>query len=465
MSMMGMGLVVAIMLGFMFTRSLLVAGALLVAAVIVFVPLAVVRNGRTGWETAVLRAQFLLARRRGEHVYRAGRFSMIPGTSRLPGLMADSTMVEYETPGGRRFAMLHLARTDHYTVVLRVRPRGKELVDQAQIDTWVEGYGRFLATQGRDEVVAVTAVLEHVVETRLAQRREVERLVRPDAPAFARAVMSEAGSSAGTGVRIEARIALTYRAIGQAKSRRDRAEQAKEIGQRMQGVLAHLHNAGLPAVPMTAAEVIGLVRSRYDLAAQWDVEAAGDDITSTQSWDNAGPISHLDSWDHYVHDAARSVTWEMDAAPRGTVLETGLEELLRPRPDVPRKRVAIVYRLHAAGEGAKMVDSDYRDALAAEQTERGIASAAASIRVANTQAARQEQARGAGLTRFGVLITVTDRLDADMPGIEATVQAMAAASRLGVRRCYGYQASAFAASLGIGLVLPEHASISKRVTA
>jgi len=464
-SMLGMGLVVAVMLGFMFTRSVLVAGGLVVTGAVVFLPLAVTRNGRTGWETLILRTQFALGRRRGEHIYRAGRFSMIPGISRLPGLLADSTMVEFETPGGRRFAMIHIRRTDHYTVVLRVRPRGKELVDQAQIDSWVAGYGQFLATQGRDEVVAVTAVLEHVVETRLQQRREVARLVRSQAPEFARTVMAEAGASSGTGVRVEARIALTYRPLGHTKTRRDRAEQAKEIGQRLQGVLAHLHNAGLPATPMTAAEVLGMVRSRYDLAAQWDVEDAGEEITATQSWDAAGPISHLDQWDHYVHDGARSVTWEMDAAPRGTVLETGLEELLRPRPDVPRKRVAIFYRLHSAGEAARMVDSDYRDALAAEQTERGIASAAASIRVGNTQAARQEQARGAGLTRFGMLVTVTDSLDADMPGIEASVQAMAAASRLGVRRCYGYQAAAFAASLGIGLILPEHGSISRRMSA
>ncbi|KZM71625.1 SCO6880 family protein [Nocardia terpenica] len=464
-SMLGMALVVAVMVGFMVTRSILVAGALIVAGTVIFVPLVITRNGRTGWETLLLRSQFVLARRRGEHIYRAGRFSMIPGTSRLPGLLADSTMVEYETPGGRRFGMIHIRRTDHYTVVLRVRPRGKELVDQAQIDDWVTGYGQFLATQGRDEIVAVTAVLEHVVETRLQQRREVARLVRPQAPEFARTVMTEAGASGGSGVRIEARIALTYRPLGHAKTHRDRAEQAKEIGQRLQGVLAHLNNAGLPATPMTAAEVLGMVRSRYDLAAQADVEEAGEDILATQGWDAAGPISHLDSWDHFVHDGGRSVTWEMDAAPRGTVLETGMEELLRPRPDVPRKRVAIVYRLHSAGDAAKMVDSDYRDALAAEQTERGIASAAASIRVANTQASRQEQARGAGLTRFGMLITVSDRLDADLPGIEASVTAMTAASRLGVRRCYGYQASAFAASLGIGLVLPEHGSISRRMSA
>lgn len=155
----------------------------------------------------------------------------------------------------------------------------------------------------------------------------------------------------------------------------------------------------------------------------------------------------------------------MNLAPQGAVPETVLEELLRPRADVPRKRVAIVYRLHSAAEATSLVDSDYKDALAAEQTQRGVATAGARIRVGNTEATRIEQARGAGLTRFGLLVTVTDHLDADIPGIEASVQGMSAASRLGVRRCYGTQAAAFAASLGIGLILPDHTTISKRVSA
>ncbi|MEU2032580.1 SCO6880 family protein [Nocardia amamiensis] len=466
-SMLGLALIVMVMVGFMITRSLSIAAGLVVAAALVFTPLAITRHGRTGWELVLLRAQFAAARARGEHVYQAGRFSKIPGLAKLPGLLADSRLSEYETAGGKRFAMLHIRRSDHYTVVLRVIPRGKELVDQAQIDAWVEGYGQFLATQSRGgEVVAVTAVLENVVETRLKQAREVARLVRPDAPAYAQAVMREAAADiGGVGVRIEARIAITYRAIGKGRIRRDEAEQAREIGQRLQGVLSQLARAGLPATPLQAWEVLGLVRTRYDLAAQRDVEVAGPDITRTQSWDSVGPLAHQDRWDHYVHDGARSITWEMDAAPRGAVMETVLEELLRPRADVPRKRVAIVYRLHSAAEATTLVDSDFRDAVAAEQTERGIASASARIRVANTQASREEQARGAGLTRFGALVTVTDHLDGDLPGIEASVKGMAAASRLGVRRCYGTQAAAFAASLGIGLILPEHTSISKRVSA
>ncbi|GEM29040.1 hypothetical protein NN3_00470 [Nocardia neocaledoniensis NBRC 108232] len=465
-SLLGLGLVIAVMVSFMITRSLEVAGVVLAGSAVVFVPLAVTRHGRTGWELVLLRVQFARARSRGELTYRSGRFSRLPGLAKLPGLAADSRLTEYETPGGKRFAMLHIRRSDHYTVIVRVIPRGKELVDQAQIDSWVEGYGQFLASQSRGgEVVAVTAVLDNVVETRLKQTREVTRLVRPTAPDFAKAVMTEAAAdSGGVGVRIEARVAITYRAIGKGRIRRDQAEQAREIGQRLQSVLSQLARAGLPATPLQAWEVLGLVRSRFDLASQRDVEAAGARIVESQSWDSVGPLAHQDRWDHYVHDGARSITWEMDGAPRGAVMETVLEELLRPRPDVPRKRVAIVYRLHSAAEATSLVDSDFRDAVAAEQTERGISSAAARIRVGNTSAAREEQARGAGLTRFGVLVTVTDHLDADLPGIEASVKGMAAASRLTVRRCYGYQAAGFAASLGIGLVLPEHASISERVS-
>ncbi|WP_416566094.1 SCO6880 family protein [Nocardia testacea] len=466
-SLLGLGLIIAVMVAFTATRSMSVAGVALMVSAAVFVPMAVVRNGRTGWETAALRVQFAVARSRGEQVYRSGRFARIPGVAKLPGLLADSRLTEYETPGGRRFAMVTVRRSGHYTVIVRVIPRGKELVDQAQIDAWVQAYGDFLAAQSRSgEVVAVTSVLDNVVETRLKQSHEVARLIRPEAPKFARAVMREAAAdTGGVGVRIEARVAITYRAIGRGRIRGDEAEQAREIGQRLQGVLSQLARAGLAATPLQAWEVLGLVRTRYDLASQRDVEAAAADITDSQSWDSVGPIAHEDRWDHYVHDGARSITWEMDAAPRGAVMETVLAELLRPRPDVPRKRVAIVYRLHSAAEATQLVDSDFRDAVAAEQTERGIATASARIRVANTQAAREEQARGAGLTRFGLLVTVTDHLDADLPGIEASVKGMAAASRLSVRRCYGSQAAAFAASLGIGLILPEHVSISRRVSA
>ncbi|RBO85325.1 SCO6880 family protein [Nocardia puris] len=463
-SMFGLGLIIAIMVLFMASPPMPVLGTAIVTAALVFTPMAVTYRGRTGWELALLYGQYVLAAATGETLYRAGRFSRLPGRAKLPGLLADSRLCEYETPGGRRFAMLHIRRTDHYAVVLRVMPRGQELVDQSTIDAWVEEYGQMLAAQSRSgDVVAITSVLESVVETRLRPQREVAALVRDDAPDYARHVMAEAVTdTGGPGVRVEARIAITYRPMGRGRIRRDEAEQAREIGRRLQTVVTQLARAGLPARPMRAWEVMALVRSRYDLASQRDVETAAESITETQGWDSVGPIAHDDLWDHYRHDGGCSITWEMDEAPRGAVNERVLEELIRPRLDVARKRVAIVYRLHSAAEATTLVDNDFRDAVAAEQTERGIASASARIRVTNTAASREEQARGAGLTRFGALITVTDRLDADLPGIEATVAGMSAASRLGVRRCYAAQAASFAASLGVGIVLPEHASTPRR---
>src|SRR5690606_18421131 len=87
-SMVGLTLIVTVMVGFLLTRSLSVALGLTVGAAIVFVPVAVTIRGRTGWELVLLRIQFVAARARGEHIYRAGRFARIPGVAKLPGLLA-----------------------------------------------------------------------------------------------------------------------------------------------------------------------------------------------------------------------------------------------------------------------------------------------------------------------------------------------------------------------------------------
>lgn len=74
-------------------------------------------------------------------------------------------------------------------------------------------------------------------------------------------------------------------------------------------------------------------------------------------------------------------------------------------------------------------------------------------------AARQtaaEEARGAGLTRFALLVTATTEPDRLGAVVEAVDQ-LGRASRLRrLRPCYGSQSASFAAALGIGLVLPAH---------
>ena len=170
-------------------------------------------------------------------------------------------------------------------------------------------------------------------------------------------------------------------------------------------------------------------------------------------------------WDHLVHNGYRSITWEMATAPAGQVPSNVLRPLLIPRADVRRKRVAMIYRVHNTAEAVKLVDSDYREALAAEQSKKGVVAASATVRVENTGAARREQALGAGLTRFGMLVTATAGPDEDLPSIRAEIEGMADSAHIGLRRCYGYQDAAFAGSLGIGIILPEYASTSSKISA
>lgn len=431
---------------------------------VVMVPLVWRQGGRSGYETGLMMFNWMRARNRGEHVYRGGRFSRVPGGfTRLPGLLAPSKLYEGIDAGGYSFGMIHLPRFAQYTVVLRAWPQGHEAVDQPVIDRWVSAWGTFLASLGQtSDIVAVVPVIDTVPETGNRLLNEVAAITNPQAPDLAQQVMYELATELPQErVQLLPRVALTFKATT-AERRKNPAEEAVEIGRRLPGICAALAEAGVRAQPMSADEVISFMRRSYDPASQADLEiAAGEADSHGLNWADAGPVSHDEKWDHFIHDGGRSVTWEMDAAPEGAVDERVLQRLLAPNPEVPRKRIAIVYRPHSAADAAEIVDDDYKNALVAQQSERGIVSAAATLRVGASQQAREEQARGHGVTRFGALVTITEPLRGDLPRIEAITRDLSTQSRLKIRRCYRYQAAAFAASLGCGVILPEHATVPK----
>lgn len=432
--------------------------------VFTMVPLVWRQGGRSGYETGLMMLSWMRTRQRGEHVYRGGRFSRIPGgVTRLPGLMAPSRLYEGIDAGGYSFGMIHIPRFAQYTVVLRAWPQGHEAVDQPVIDRWVSAWGTFLASLGQtSDIVAVVPVIDTVPETGNRLLTEVSTITHPDAPELARQVMYELATELPQErVQLLPRVSITFRATT-AERRKNPAEQAVEIGRRLPGICAALAEAGVRAQPMSAEEVISFIRRSYDPASQADLEvAASEPGGHGLTWADAGPVSNDEKWDHLIHDGGRSVTWEMDAAPEGAVDERVLQRLLAPNPEVPRKRVAIVYRPHSAADASEIVDDDYKNALVAQQSERGVVSAAATLRVGATQQAREEQARGHGVTRFGALVTITEPLRGDLPRIEAITRDLSTQARLKIRRCYRYQGAAFAASLGCGVILPEHATVPK----
>ncbi|MGW4242937.1 SCO6880 family protein [Nocardia sp. NPDC004722] len=450
---------VVIALLLVMVAGLQVAAVAIVIEIVVLAPLAHSRGGRTGYERGLLMVNWSRAWRRRENFYMAGVFSRL-GTAKLPGLMANSKLYEGIDSAGYRFGMVHMPSHHLYTVLIRTWPQGARAVDQDRVDEWVASWSQLLATLGeKPDVEAITAVVDSLPETGNRLACEVNRLTLDSAPAPARAMMAQlAEMLPSESVRTESWCSVSFKATTPAR-RKDPAEQAEEIGRRLPLIVAALADAGVRARPMTGEEVIALMRRAWDPAAEADLEAAAEAGESHGlTWNDAGPIHHDQKVNRLIHDGTVTVTWEMDGAPEGVVRERVLQRLIAPNDQVQRKRVALVYRPHNSGDAAQIVDDDYKNALVAEQTQRGVGSATATMRRESTEQARKEQAGGHGVTRFAALVSVTERLGADEPALEAITKDLSSQARLKIRRCYRYQAAAFAAALGAGVLLPEMTS-------
>jgi hypothetical protein len=156
----------------------------------------------------------------------------------------------------------------------------------------------------------------------------------------------------------------------------------------------------------------------------------------------------------------------MSAAPRGEVHSGVLWKLLAPHPEIARKRVSLLYRVLDPGVAARIVEADKRNAdFRVNSAQRPSEHALREQRSALATA--QEEARGAGLVDFGLVVTATVESDAQGPErlaeAEAAVENLAATARLTLRRMYGSQDSAFAAGLPLGLVLARHLKVPQEI--
>ena len=196
------------------------------------------------------------------------------------------------------------------------------------------------------------------------------------------------------------------------------------------------------------------MRIAYDPDSQSDIEAAeGQDLR----WDDAGPVASQESWDHYVHDSGHSITWGMSEAPRGEVLSSVMNGLLAPHHDIARKHVTFCYRPHVPASATRIVERDRRDTRF--RLDGSAAAARNEIDVIKSDQSALEEARGAGVTRFTILVTATVRSAEELPVAAAAIDTLSAPARLRLRRMYGSQASAFAAALPLGIVLPNHLQV------
>jgi hypothetical protein len=432
-----------------------------VVLAMVLTPLAVKdRHGRTlmmrigsrmGWRRAV---------KTGSYLYRSGPLGRTGmGTCQLPGLAASSTLSEAQDAYGRPFAMLTYPGTNSHVVVLTCDADGASLVDQDQVDVWVAHWGQWLANLANEPgLVGASVTIETAPDTGTRLRQEVKANTADDAPPLAREMLAEVLQTYPAGsAQISTRIALTYSgAARQGHDRRSPEQMAVDLGNRLPGLTSALAMTGAgPARPMTGTQLAEAVRIAYDPSVATLVEESQNTGGSGLTWQDAGPIGTEERWASYRHDSAYSVTWSMSEAPRGQILSSVLTGLLLPAEDIARKRVTLLYRPHDPASATRIVERDRKDArFRALQHKQGRARDDAAL-LAAEQSAREE-ATGAGVVRFAMLVTATVTQAAHLPRARAALDNLAAPARITLRPVTGSQAAAFAAALPIGLVLPQH---------
>ncbi|MBJ8342950.1 hypothetical protein JGU71_29095 [Antrihabitans sp. YC3-6] len=464
----GANLIVAVL--FMLISGFVLTGLTwIVLSIVACIPLAVRVAGHSGYELGLLWRGFRKQSRTGRNVLRAGPLSNAPGgRTRLPGVAAPTEMWWGIDKLGRRFGMIRMHSTSQYTVSLRVTPQGIGGMQQEVVNLMVADWGELLNSAGQPgDVEGIVVVAETIPETGARLKAEIDRLCHPDAPAAAVEMIRQAGRGRAadrSGSQLLMRVSITWAARTDAK-KKDPMVMLADLSERIPAFCDQLARSGVVADPLSDHQLAATVRRCFD--PREETEAAVEDVVSNKidavDWLDAGPLTADQTSDTYFHDGACSRVWVMSRPPSGFPTERVLEKLIAGRPDVARKRITLIHRPLPPGDAAASVHADHLAAAAAVNSTRGLASARAGLQVAATQQARREEASGSGVTDYGMIITVSARDIDELDGLGEIAKDMAASARLSIRPAWWSQPSAFLAGIGVGVLLPDHASVAKTV--
>lgn len=405
---------------------------------------------------------FGLNKAKGNTVFRGGALAPTKKTSQrlvLPGILSDCKVSEYVDSWNRSFALIeHASGTG--AVVMRLTPAGSNLVDQETVDNQVAYWGQWLGDLSNESGIAGASItVETLPDLGGRLYSEVTSRRAANCPQVAGKVIEGVldESTGSNQVRVWVTLTFNLAALG---GRKNKEIAGREIASRLPGLTQGLVAAGGGATHLvTVNELARLVRSAYDPDSEELFDqalAAGQTINL--DWPQSGPVFAQADFSSYRHDGAVSRVWTMTCPPRGAVQSAVLSRLLEPNRDVQRKRVTILYQPMDAAKAPSVVERDLNHARAnaagARPSARSINELAAASEVAS------EEASGAGLVDFAMIITATTTPD-HLEDTSVTVNALSAASRLLIRPAYGAQDSGFALGLPLGLH-PANASVKAR---
>lgn len=428
-------------------------------------PLAVrTQDGRNVYNMAGVRVGWLRRKSKRQHLYVSGPLSARPGGRfRPPGLLATVTMLEGRDAYDRPFGVLYHRSRNEYTVVLGCEPDGGSLVDPDQVDTWVALWGEWLSRLAHEPGLRGASVVVETAPdpgTRLAT--EVLGRISPDAPPVARAVMEDVVNSyPEASSEMHTYITLTYSPPG--GQRRDKDVMLTDLALRLPGLLSGLVAAGGGwAEPLSAERIAEVVRVAYDPAIAAEVlDIRSQHGSSGVEWADAGPAAAVETVSYYQHDSGVSRSWLLTLAPRGAVRSDVLRSLLDPALGIRRKRVALIYRPIDPATSARIVESDRRSAQFMANSTRGLVRARAITEIEAAEQTAAEEASGAGLIEFSMVVTLTVDSVAEVRDAEVTMRNLLGATRIAMRPADRMQAAAFTCALPVG-ILPWEQTILPR---
>lgn len=402
---------------------------------------------------------FGLNKAKGNTVFRGGALAPTKKASQrlvLPGILSGCKVSEYVDSWNRSFALVEHPNNTA-AVVIRLTPAGSNLVDQETVDIQVAYWGQWIGDLANESgVTGASITIESLPDLGGRLNREVTSRRAANCPQVAGEVIEGVldESTGSNQVRVWVTLTFSLAALG---GRKNKEIAGREIASRLPGLTQGLVAAGGGATHLvTVNELARLVRSAYDPDSEELFDqalAAGQTINL--DWDQSGPVFAQADFSSYCHDGAVSRVWTMTCPPRGAVQSAVLSRLLEPNRDVQRKRVTILYQPMDAAKAPSVVERDLNHARAnaagARPSARSINELAAASEVAS------EEASGAGLVDFAMIITATTTPD-HLEDTSVTVNALSAASRLLIRPAYGAQDSGFALGLPLGLH-PANASV------
>jgi len=410
-----------------------------------------------------VKARWRLATARDWTSYQAGTVTARPGAFQLPGVLAPTALVSAEDGYGGRYGLVWDRRTGCLTATVKVTPSSPWLADTADADTWVAGWGAWLAMLGYQPAVCwVSVTVETAPEsgTRLAD--QVAAAASPWAPEAARQIVAAVAAAApSASASTSVRISITVDPRADPAKPGTLAEAAAAVTRTLHGLLPGLGGCGVAVDGLASpAELAGMVRGAYDPAARGEIArvlAADPDGRkgTSPTWLDAGPVGAQEFSDFYQHDSGQSISWTWHEAPRQHVTSGVLARLAGPAPMI--KRVTLQYRPLPAAAAARAIEAEvnaagfrdaYRRRTGRDSTARDSADSARAAQAAI------EEASGSGVVLMALYVTATVTDAGALPQAAASVEQAAESSLIRLRRAYNSQSAAFAAGLPCGICPP-----------